>query len=154
MVDKIWSDWQNRYPENFWSFQGGSLQAISNVSEALEYPNGGPPWLNVGHLHIFLNTAKSFSSWIPPSLLTVFTKSTLSTTWWISRVKRCATFTNDRGPGGVLSSEQCLNFRNIFCHISFLSRRQLNNSQSVVKIFNNFEQKLDPLCDSLKSLGS
>jgi len=43
MVDKVWFDWQNRYPENFWSFYGGSTQPAENSTI---YPYGAPPWLN------------------------------------------------------------------------------------------------------------
>jgi len=46
MVDKVWSDWQNKHPANFWEYSGGSVQAITNVSSYEQYPNGGPPFLD------------------------------------------------------------------------------------------------------------
>ena len=50
MVDKIWYDWQNAHPENFWTYHGGTVQGIQNVSYYSEYPNGGPPFLTVRFL--------------------------------------------------------------------------------------------------------
>jgi tyrosinase len=47
MVDKIWSDWQNKHPSNFWSFNGGSVQEIANLTEYTEYPNGASPALTL-----------------------------------------------------------------------------------------------------------
>jgi len=47
MVDKLWYDWQNEHPDNFWSFVGGSVNAHSQPGLYLQYPNGGPPFLNV-----------------------------------------------------------------------------------------------------------
>jgi len=47
MIDKIWFDWQNAHPENFWSFVGGSVGAHSQPGLYLQFPNGGPPFLNV-----------------------------------------------------------------------------------------------------------
>ena len=47
MVDKIWSDWQKRSPENANSFFGGSVQAIQSFESYTQYPNGSPPYLNV-----------------------------------------------------------------------------------------------------------
>jgi len=46
MIDKVWYDWQNRRPENFWSFHGGSVQAFESVTSYTEFPNGEAPYLN------------------------------------------------------------------------------------------------------------
>ncbi|ETW77359.1 hypothetical protein HETIRDRAFT_326548 [Heterobasidion irregulare TC 32-1] len=46
MVDKVWYDWQHKNPSNFWSYSGGSVEAITNVTYYNEYPNGAPPYLN------------------------------------------------------------------------------------------------------------
>ena len=56
MVDKVWYDWQHASPENFWAFEGGSVQAIDNATHYSEYPNGAPPMLNVSpRFHIPLS---------------------------------------------------------------------------------------------------
>jgi tyrosinase len=47
MVDKVWYDWQHSNPENAKSYFGGSVQALESIAEYNEYPNGGPPFLNV-----------------------------------------------------------------------------------------------------------
>jgi tyrosinase len=47
MVDKVWYDWQNANPENFWSFIGGSVNAHSQPGLYAQFPVGGPPFLNV-----------------------------------------------------------------------------------------------------------
>ena len=47
MVDKVWYDWQQRDPENAKSYFGGSVQALENLTTYDQYPNGGPPFLNV-----------------------------------------------------------------------------------------------------------
>ncbi|KAL5536597.1 hypothetical protein ACEPAF_420 [Sanghuangporus sanghuang] len=47
MVDKVWYDWQNANPVNFWAFFGGATSALQNVSYADKYPNGGPPFLSI-----------------------------------------------------------------------------------------------------------
>ena len=47
MVDKLWYDWQNRDPMNANSFYGGSVEYIHSLAAYDEYPNGGPPYLNV-----------------------------------------------------------------------------------------------------------
>jgi len=44
MVDKLWYDWQNVNPVNFWSFTGGSV-GVSPGDPV--FPNGGPPFMNV-----------------------------------------------------------------------------------------------------------
>jgi len=48
MVDKIWYEWQNARPENFWSFIGGSVGAHSQAGLYQQFPTGGPPFLNFG----------------------------------------------------------------------------------------------------------
>lgn len=47
MIDKIWYDWQNRNPMNVNSFYGGSVEYLYSLAAYSEYPNGGPPYLNV-----------------------------------------------------------------------------------------------------------
>jgi len=47
MIDKLWLDWQLRDPANAYTFFGGSVQALQNLSTYNEYPNGGPPFLSV-----------------------------------------------------------------------------------------------------------
>jgi len=47
MVDKIWFDWQNRDPMNAKSYYGGSVEHLANLDDYNEYPNGGPPYLNL-----------------------------------------------------------------------------------------------------------
>ncbi|KAH8978459.1 Di-copper centre-containing protein [Lactarius akahatsu] len=47
MVDKVWYDWQHRNPESAKSFFGGSVQALQNLDSHNQYPNGGPPFLNL-----------------------------------------------------------------------------------------------------------
>ena len=47
MLDKVWSDWQKRDPMNVNSFYGGSVEYIYSLTAYDEYPNGGPPYLNV-----------------------------------------------------------------------------------------------------------
>ncbi|TFL01229.1 Di-copper centre-containing protein [Pterulicium gracile] len=46
MVDKIWSDWQNKHPENKYAFEGGSVQMIQNTTIFNQYPTGAPPNLH------------------------------------------------------------------------------------------------------------
>ena len=48
MVDKIWDDGQRRRPEYFWSYHGGITGAHSAPGIYVMFPNGGPPFLNVG----------------------------------------------------------------------------------------------------------
>lgn len=50
MVDKLWSDWQYRRPENFWAYHGGSIGAHSAPGIYDKFPNGGPPFLDVRFL--------------------------------------------------------------------------------------------------------
>ena len=47
MVDKIWYDWQHINPENANSYFGGSVQALESILAYIDYPNGGPPFLDV-----------------------------------------------------------------------------------------------------------
>lgn len=47
MVDKVWSDWQHQHPDNFWAFEGGSVQIFDNLTVYNTYPNGAPPFLSV-----------------------------------------------------------------------------------------------------------
>jgi len=47
MIDKMWSDWQNKHPENFWSFMGGSVGGHSQPGLYAQFPTGGPPFLNL-----------------------------------------------------------------------------------------------------------
>jgi len=47
MIDKIWFDWQHRDPANANSYFGGSVQAIESLDTYSQYPNGGPPYLNL-----------------------------------------------------------------------------------------------------------
>jgi len=50
MVDKIWYDWQNRDPANAMSFFGGSVEYLYSLAAYDEYPNGGPPYLNLNSI--------------------------------------------------------------------------------------------------------
>jgi len=43
MVDKLWSDWQNANPANFWSFDGGSVAVVNGFIPDPAYLNGAPP---------------------------------------------------------------------------------------------------------------
>ncbi|KAJ6492793.1 Di-copper centre-containing protein [Mycena vitilis] len=47
MVDKIWFDWQREHPANARAFEGGSVQALENVTIFNEFPNGQAPFLNL-----------------------------------------------------------------------------------------------------------
>jgi tyrosinase len=48
MVDRIWYEWQNKDPNNKYAFAGGSLSGLIDADLSFaEYPNGGPPFLNV-----------------------------------------------------------------------------------------------------------
>jgi tyrosinase len=47
MVDKIWYDRQFRDPMNANSYYGGSVEYLYSLAAYNEYPNGGPPYLNV-----------------------------------------------------------------------------------------------------------
>jgi len=50
MVDKLWYDWQNANPANFWSFSGGSVPVVSDFEVDPIFLNGGPPLMNVRSL--------------------------------------------------------------------------------------------------------
>jgi tyrosinase len=54
MIDKLWYDWQHRYPENANSYFGGSVQALQSLDTYDQYPNGGPPFLGVSTCHFRL----------------------------------------------------------------------------------------------------
>ena len=57
MVDKLWDEWQRRRPENFWAYQGGITGAHSAPGIYVQFPNGGPPFLNVRILNSPLKIA-------------------------------------------------------------------------------------------------
>jgi len=46
MVDKIWSDWQNKHPDNFYSYGGGSIFPATSFATYLQFPTGLPPFTN------------------------------------------------------------------------------------------------------------
>lgn len=74
MVDKVWSDWQNKNPENFWAYKGGSVQNLTSVQALKDWPNGMAPELTVSLVlacfafALRLTTTASPLSWIRPSL--------------------------------------------------------------------------------------
>lgn len=47
MIDKLWYDWQNANPANFWSFGGGSVSVVLNPELNRTFPTGIPPYMNV-----------------------------------------------------------------------------------------------------------
>ena len=47
MIDKIWYDWQHRDPSNKNAYKGGSVSGVMDPSQAVAYPAGAPPYLNV-----------------------------------------------------------------------------------------------------------
>jgi len=49
MVDKIWSDWQQKH-SNFWKFEGGSIQALLTLWLYQHFPTGLPPNLTLDTL--------------------------------------------------------------------------------------------------------
>jgi len=53
----LWDDWQRRRPENFWAYQGGSVGGHSAPGIYIQFPNGGPPFLNVRILNLPLTIA-------------------------------------------------------------------------------------------------
>lgn len=69
MVDKLWNDWQHRRPENFWAYHGGSIGAHSVSGMYDQFPNGGPPFLDVRFLssHLVVVTDLFISVWYEPS---------------------------------------------------------------------------------------
>ena len=48
MIDKLWNDWQHMHAANFWSYTGGLTALVKNFIADETYPNGAPPFLNVG----------------------------------------------------------------------------------------------------------
>lgn len=47
MIDKVWSEWQHANSSNTDAFAGGTVSWLANSSVLfLQYPTGGPPWLN------------------------------------------------------------------------------------------------------------
>ena len=65
MIDKLWDDWQRRRPENFWSYHGGLTGAHSAPGIYVQFPNGGPPFINVGvsSPRVIATDASSFLAW-------------------------------------------------------------------------------------------
>lgn len=56
MIDKMWWQWQNAHPANFYSFTGGSVPTFGIAAPVTyktysEFPNGLPPMLNVRSCH-------------------------------------------------------------------------------------------------------
>ena len=47
MVDKIWSDWQNKSAKNKYSYGGGSVAVSPDSPDFQEFSTGRPPFLNV-----------------------------------------------------------------------------------------------------------
>ena len=47
MIDKVWYDWQNKGPENKYSYGGGSVTPLPNFTAFRTSPTGLPPYLNV-----------------------------------------------------------------------------------------------------------
>jgi len=50
MIDKLWYDWQQAHPANFWSFAGGSVPLVNNFVPDPAFPNGAPPYVQVRSL--------------------------------------------------------------------------------------------------------
>ena len=50
MIDKVWHDWQNANPKNFWQFVAGTVSGLRSRSFYEQYPSGGPPMLSVSDL--------------------------------------------------------------------------------------------------------
>lgn len=57
MIDKIWYDWQHASPSNFWSFSGGSVQALDTIEDYEANPNGAAPELSVRTVPTFAHQA-------------------------------------------------------------------------------------------------
>lgn len=34
MVDRVWYEWQHRSPENFWAFEGGTVQVLDTLERS------------------------------------------------------------------------------------------------------------------------
>jgi len=48
MVDKIWSDWQDKGPKNKYSYGGGAVGVFgNNFTLFTTFPTGYPPHLSV-----------------------------------------------------------------------------------------------------------
>ena len=47
MIDKVWSDWQNKSPRNKYAYSGGSVAAIPNYLNFTVFTTGMPPYQNV-----------------------------------------------------------------------------------------------------------
>ena len=56
MVDKLWFDWQHAHESNYYAFFGGTVSEFNDTALFAEYPNGGPPFLNVRSLHCRRNS--------------------------------------------------------------------------------------------------
>lgn len=85
MLDKIWCDWQNRDPMNANSFYGGSVEYLYSLAAYNEYPNGGPPYLNVSarilaHFEIEEFMLICLQSWIRSCRPTVYPQKLQSQT--------------------------------------------------------------------------
>ena len=59
MVDKVWSDWQNAHPANFWAYKGGSVQNLTSLQAIHDWPNGMAPELHVSTSPILCFCEKS-----------------------------------------------------------------------------------------------
>ncbi|KAJ7691048.1 Di-copper centre-containing protein [Mycena rosella] len=47
MVDRLWTQWQDKHPENKHAFFGGSVEALENATYYKEFPNGAAPFFNL-----------------------------------------------------------------------------------------------------------
>ncbi|KAJ6576032.1 Di-copper centre-containing protein [Mycena vulgaris] len=47
MVDKMWSDWQNKHASNKMAFHGGSVEALENSTYYNSFPNGAAPFFTL-----------------------------------------------------------------------------------------------------------
>lgn len=76
MVDKVWSDWQNKNPDNLWAYKGGSVQNLTSVQALKDWPNGMAPELTVSLVWacfafaLRLTAVVSSCSWTRPFLRT------------------------------------------------------------------------------------
>lgn len=52
MIDRLWAQWQLVSSQNALSFEGGSVPARETYASYQTYPNGGPPFLDVGLTHL------------------------------------------------------------------------------------------------------
>lgn len=53
MIDKVWSDWQHRHPQNFWAYAGGSVPTITDFKQYVQFPNGAPSFMNVSFVPLY-----------------------------------------------------------------------------------------------------